>query len=62
MVLVELVVELFQSIEHFCHPFSWVYQVSNSEVVSSVLLSETTTWNSHDARFVHHFKAVQEIW
>jgi len=62
MVFMKLVVELSQSFEHFCHPFSWVNQVCDSEVVSSVLLSKATAWNSHDARFVHHFKTVQEIW
>lgn len=57
-----LIVKLVQFVEDVLHLLNWSDQISNSEVVGTWLLVETTAWDSHDACLVDHVHAVEEVW
>lgn len=61
MTCVELIVEFFEVLEYLFHMRSRRHQVCDAEMVGPRGLTEARAWYCHDAGFVDHLHAVDEV-
>ena len=57
----ELIVKFFQLIQSFFKSICWTYKISNSEVISTLLLTKAITWNCHDSSLINHIHTIHRI-